>query len=801
MRTKILMALSIIALFILSCNTERKGGIKIIYSDKDNPYGEKLPPFRLNPDSLLTINFNQDLNAKSLSELRFLRSSVFARNGQLFKEPEIRNYFSKKYKWYPAVTTEIWSRIGDKIVDEPEITKPERDFVKKVDALIEEKRRDNYTDVNGNKLATNKNIVNFNEFEKLSPEFFEKLAQNNFVIIPENCPQLFNIYEQNDYNEIPGFVTSDLYLQLLHMYFSYTLRSLEKEHFTMQAERLSEQMCSASAEIAQKTADPRIKELAEFNQVFFSIPYALLSGNQTMAPKKYKKMFDSEMENIMQTEDKQSKLLDYFPYMIFKPRGHYTLNDTTKNYFRAMMWFQTAPFCLESPDQLKHAIFMAYLLNIAEKNMQGDYQSLYETISYLIGEPDNISVMDVANILRDLKINDLSKLCSNETTTKISAQLALLAKEKNRIKPKIILTCPDKINFLPQRYVFDNEILQDLVDTTENAARAFPRGLDIWATLGNKTSEDILFNTLKDGDKWKLYRLNLERLKSKMSTFSDWDKSIYNKWFECLKELQGKNKEMPPFMQTRAWDVKELNTSLASWAELKHDAILYAEQPSGAEMGGGPMPPEPIIKGYVEPNEAFWTKTIEMVSLSQKLLQKHHLMTESIQKASDKINEQLSFMLKTTQKELHHESLSEEENLYIRNIGGHVDNLTLSILEPGSKASSWYEVKTLDTSVSVIADVYNRNIPYCPKNGILYEAVGPVNNIYVVVEIDGFLYLTHGAVFSHYEFVEQDNQRLTDELWQGRISSKKLPPDHEWLKYLLLPAKKKPVVNETQLYR
>ena len=42
----------------------------------------------------------------------------------------------------------------------------------------------------------------------------------------------------------------------------------------------------------------------------------------------------------------------------------------------------------------------------------------------------------------------------------------------------------------------------------------------------------------------------------------------------------------------------------------------------------------------------------------------------------------------------------------------------------------------------------------------------------MVVPIDGKLYLTRGAVFDYFEFVNEE--RMTDEEWQNRISN---PPD------------------------
>ena len=48
-----------------------------------------------------------------------------------------------------------------------------------------------------------------------------------------------------------------------------------------------------------------------------------------------------------------------------------------------------------------------------------------------------------------------------------------------------------------------------------------------------------------------------------------------------------------------AWVDKDLNTALGSWAERRHDTILYAKQSETATVAE-PPPPPPII-GHVEP--------------------------------------------------------------------------------------------------------------------------------------------------------------------------------------------------------
>jgi len=66
------------------------------------------------------------------------------------------------------------------------------------------------------------------------------------------------------------------------------------------------------------------------------------------------------------------------------------------------------------------------------------------------------------------------------------------------------------------------------------------------------------------------------------------------------------------------------------------------------------------------------------------------------------------------------------------------------------------------------------HVPYCSKNGILHEATGLGNRIYVVVEIEGHLYLTRGATFSYYEFPYEE--RLTDERWLNMMQNNEIAP-------------------------
>ena len=75
------------------------------------------------------------------------------------------------------------------------------------------------------------------------------------------------------------------------------------------------------------------------------------------------------------------------------------------------------------------------------------------------------------------------------------------------------------------------------------------------------------------------------------------------------------------------------------------------------------------------------------------------------------------------------------------------------------------------------------------------------DEIYVVVEIDGLLYLTRGAVLSYREFTQPLGvQRLTDEEWQQQLEKNPRKGEPTWMKRIIVPLNKKPEMNEEFFY-
>lgn len=780
-------------------NTENKDPETIEISNSANQTSGKLLNILDQTKLPQKIDLDQDVDKMSYQELRIWLHYVYASRGLHIMEADLNSFFKVNTDWYEKLIWESWEedRMFEKYSD-IKLSEEEQTFVDKINKRIENRKKEHYVQQGNHQLGNTNNIVNLFQFKDRDSLFMDKLAKNNFVISRGKNIQLFHVYEENDYRRIPSFITTDLYLQAFHMYFSYTLKSLEQEKFIPILSDLCLKLYNESKSLTD-SEDAEIKRIADFNTTFYAIPYYLLTNKKLALSEQQTRHFNNEIENINRETDNTSEYLNvtdaFFGYSLFKPRGHYTRKPEMKQYFKAMMWLQTAPFCLDEAEQFNQSIFSSYLLT--NEKIYNSYKSIYEPIAFLVGLPDNLSFMDITDFIKQQKINSIEDALKSENRNKIEQQLKELAKTRNKIKPEIEITCRDKINFMPQRYLIDNDIIQKMVDVKVNSERAFPRGLDIFATFGVKSANDILTNTYKDQKKWNHFTTRLNDNKAKFDKFNDWEKSVYNKWIKSLVELQKVDKQYPEFMQTEAWSYKNLNTALASWAELKHDAILYGEQPMAAECGGG-GPPEPILRGYVEPNLKFWNELANLLKLTEKILVDNKIMTKDLQSKTNQLAEYVKFLIQVTKKELANEMLQDNEYNTIAYMGSSIEYFTLSVIEPGLYLDKWSLVQGPDKSIAVVADIYTRNVPSCNKNGILHVATGNVNNIYVVVPIGKELYLTKGATFSYYEFVQPLDKRLNDEEWQKMLEEGKTPKEQEWMKDIIIGTE--PSVDERIFY-
>ena len=752
----------------------------------------------------LPLNINVD--NLSIAEIRILRNAVSARQGYCFMNGDLRGIFGATSWYTQKMEDRFWKEENGKAAP-IKYTAAEQAFVQKL------KKREDFLKSKNNvapsgMMVNMENIINSFQLESFDQRLYNAIGKNGFAIVPGEEDQLFHIYERNDYRQFPSFVTTDLYLQAFHMFFDCLLKETEEQKFSPMVTLFVKQNYEQMMQLASTTTDAKIKAAAEHNAAYYAIAYELNTGKSLPVPASFTELVKEEINHVNAAETTSSEFLGYtearnmpmFIYNIYRPRGHYTRNETLKRYFCAMMWLQNAPFGTDKDDQLEQALLLAQTIG-GNANLTKQYKDITEPITYLMGMPDDVSILQVYAEIQKSGSTVSELINDKKKFEAIRKALEELSKKQSIIKPKFQASSPFKICLMPQRYMPDSEVLQEMVDYESTPTlRDVPKGLDILASIGISSAERILIQELKEQEKWNKYTSNLEQMKKRMGEI-DWNQTVANKWIAALKDVNSKNAQYPKFMLSPQWDKKNLNTALASWAELKHDAILYAKQPMGAECGGG-GPPEPYVKGYVEPNIAYWTKAIELIDATMDVLKRFDLVTEKGTTAATDLREQAEFLLNCSKKELAGKNLTEQEYRQIETIGSTFENITLNLIkEPDQFLMGWSNVNGADKKISVVADVYTANSYNNPDKSVLYEAVGPAHEIYVVVELDGYLYLTRGAVFSYREFQEDiAAPRKTDEEWQQELQTQPDKGIPNWMKEIIVPLGGKSLDNEHIFY-
>lgn len=632
------------------------------------------------------------------------------------------------------------------------------------------------------------NVVNLKQFGEFTKEQKGLLYKNGFFVSPSEEEQLFYVYEKNEYKNIPSFITTDSVLHVYHIFYDYSLRVLENEKLLPVLEELTENMLKKSIYLYNTLKNENLKNIQLKNIAFFAVAQLALEKELPEGiPEKAREMALKEFDLIKKQEGFAKS--NIFPFELdhsqYVPRGHYTRSDDLKRYFKALMWYGQAPFPLydnegkRTVEQTLQALLITYTLfleNDDEKDIEL-WESIYNPTYFFVGLADDLNIYHYKDLILKVygenpDVNNLDDKDKIEMVYKEAEKLP-----EPMIKPKytsVSTPVGKQFRFLGQRYVPDAEIIQELV---EPIIRPIPSGLDMMAALGSNRAYDIQVSINKEQEKWPGYIDALKKMKEKFDGIKEkkWRSNFYFGWIWTLKGLLKEYSEgYPSFMRNTAWLDKSLSTALGSWAQLKHDTILYGKQ-SGAEMGGGEELTD--IKAYVEPNIEVYDKLLWLTKFSRVNLKERGLLDAAVESKMEIFEELLQFLINCSVKELRDEELTEDEYYRLQLFGGTLESLTASFAGDGLR---WFEITSeTDKNMATIADIHTIAPNQLDSGGYFEVGVGPAYEIYVVVPISGKLYLTRGAVFSYFEFVS--NKRLTDEEWQKMLKEGKAPERPSWM--------------------
>ena len=610
--------------------------------------------------------------------------------------------------------------------------------------------------------------------------------------------------------DVPIFITSDSLLHLYHIQFDETLKRVEAEEFYDELWKLDKALFEASIE-DYNSASGVEKEAARRNVAYFAVALSLLQPKPEQTEKSredpekvtlfdpqdikeysveippfVKDNVEAELVLIGAQKEEISPIFKYVEdYSQYSPRGHYTSSEKLKNYFKAMMWHGRISMLLQSKmiiaeesmveelaadsseKEARIQTMQALLISDhfdRDNNIRDRWDRIYNVTAFYVGFSDDLGPYEYAKALDTVFGNYRSGVSlDNESLAELITELDKYESPKiyggtGEIIPagseteNETLEATKGFRFMGQRYTPDSYILQKLN----------PPALNIMDLLGSERAREHLRNMgIAESEVYKTRHLSLE---TEFGAFNedDWNKNLYWAQLYALKPLFTRYPEgYPTFMQTEAWEDKQLNTALASWTELRHDTILYAKQTYF--LGAPQIQEEKPVEGYVEPVPEFYARMLALTKMAHNGLAEMEVLDEQSDKDFTTLENTLEKLLEISIKELEDKELTDAEYKFIRNFGQNISPMLENV-----------DIKS--QSSILVADVHTG-----PGGSVLEEGTGKLDLMIVAYkQPDGRIVLGTGPVMSYYEFWQPSGERLTDEEWRKMLNDN--PPERpEWV--------------------
>lgn len=611
----------------------------------------------------------------------------------------------------------------------------------------------------------------------------KKLSEYGFAIpTDEKWDEFFELYESNRYDMFPSFITVDSLMHTYHLYFAHLMRTIEKDYLAGELEELSQDMLEEAGDMYEDLKGTLWETPARKALCFFYVG-AMLQDKNAHLPVRDSEIEDmarEEVRRIMDSAGIETNTItgDFEDYTQYVPRGYYEGDSRLEDYFRTMMWYGRIAFDLRSDEMQRCAVMITACI---DSGATRDWKHIYDVTSFFAGSSDDPGYYEMEELVTQAygSMPDASDLQGDE------GAFATLASSLKSLEMPAINSIPvwdgedpviPSFRFMGQRFTVDAAVMQKLIysavkENSRGENRMMPDTLDVAAALGSETARTILED---QGDfDYKGYEQNMAEVSEHFNNEypSIWNASLYAGWLNTLRPLlKEKGEGYPFFMQNDAWAKKDLETFAGSYAELKHDTILYSKQPM-VEMGGGGDEEVFDDRGYVEPEPMVYSRFAFLARKTREGLEEMEML-KSGARSDLKLLEEMALQLMTiSEKELKDERLTDDEYEFIRCFGGSIEHFWD---EAVSDLGEEYRT-TQETPCPIIADIATD-----PNGTVLEVGTGFAGSMYVVFPIEGKLAIARGPVYSFYQFRQPMDKRLKDSEWRDMLRGGYLDDNYEW---------------------
>jgi hypothetical protein len=424
------------------------------------------------------------------------------------------------------------------------------------------------------------------------------------------------------------------------------------------------------------------------------------------------------------------------------------------------------------------------------------WQRIDTAIRIFVGESDSMVVPEVSALINDLGGPEAAQTASADQVVRAIVKGGY---GKQQIASHLMVndgsvkTLPLNRSFLlfGQRYIVDSHVFSEVV-YDRIAGRMMPNALDAaFSAFGNNQALAL--------ERAELTRYpELSGALARMRVLIDahdadfWQANFYNLWLSSVRALSPRNDlttgaSLPQVAQTEAWGRRVLSAQLASWAELRHDTLLYAKQ-SYTGTPGCEFP-----DAYVDPYPEVFDAMVKYAEQGDKIVMiaanapSGSNLSTSIATYFENLRNAASKLAQMAKAQRDGLPLTAEQLAFI-NDAVRVDKSTLGCVTI-DVPNGWYAKlfyapeKSLEFNPT-IADVHTQPSDETGATVGKVLHVGTGYPRYMVTTIDTCQgpRAYAGVVFAYHETITENFMRLTDADWSQKFSTDAArPADVPWM--------------------
>ena len=488
----------------------------------------------------------------------------------------------------------------------------------------------------------------------------------------------------------------------------------------------------------------------------------------------------------------------------FKPRGHYTKSAELSQYFRAMMWLGRVDMrlieTLEDGSQVfrpRSVEAMFALRKLIDQPQLAAWGHIDDVLRTFVSEQDNMTLAQVDDLLRDLGQVTPENAATMDPSV-LATAIAQGGYGQQRIASSVIINhsgseLPLSASFrlMGQRFTVDSQVFSQVTWARTQAMRMMPSPFDAaFGAWGNHGAAQLLLPELQTYS--YAPNLHLARYVATKHAQPFWQSGLYHGWLGALSGLNPSPEEvgaplaagLPSVAGTEAWNRRILNTQLASWSQLKHNAVLYAKQ--GFTDGAGCSFPD----AYVDPYPEFYER---IGQYAQRGIEMTAAFTSAEKNASYGAESHYTRLANVAAK-LHSIATDQRNGISISS-----DDLSwlngMIGIGPGygiEEWNGWYADLFVDKNNAQLFEPSIVDVHTQPTDAggnvvgnVLHVGTGEPKLIIVTVDTGASGPRAFaGYVSSFHEHITSDFERLTDEEWKGMVATHPAP---SWMTGIMVP--------------